>query len=110
MPNQRTCHICGTVSDSWCPTCVAAFPHRRDAATMAPEERLAEFDQHRILEIPFDLLHRRIEELVGRPVWTHELASRNIERLRTEILSGEQPTMAQIVEKGPAEKRVVVEI
>ena len=40
-----------------------------------------------ILEVDFSLLHAWIEKLVGRPVWTHELATP--EHLVAEIEDGE---------------------
>jgi len=27
-----------------------------------------------IIEVPFDVMHERMEALMGRPVWTHEFA------------------------------------
>ena len=47
--------------------------------------------------LTFSDVHRRIEELAGRPVWTHELAMP--ESIVAEILSGEHPTMERIIEK-----------
>lgn len=74
--STRNCHIHGTTvgaKDS-CPDCLAWFEARPDAATMTPEERVTEMGQwFGVLEIDFSKLHQRIEELVGRPVWTHEL-------------------------------------
>jgi hypothetical protein len=75
--STRNCHIHGTTvgaKDS-CPDCLAWFQTRPDPAMMTPDERVAEMDRwFDILEIDFAKLHQRIEELVGRPVWTHELA------------------------------------
>src|SRR5688500_9429688 len=59
-----------------CPTCTTEGEHRRDVAGMTPEERLEEFRSWGdVLEIDFAKVHKRIEELVGRPVWTHELGT-----------------------------------
>jgi len=73
--NMRTCHVCGTVTDNFCPTCLKDFETRTPADAMSLSERVAEL---RLLcgplEIPIDKLHQRIEELMGRSVWTHELA------------------------------------
>lgn len=77
MSDTRTCHFCCTIvgAKASCPTCMAAFPNRRDVATMTVEERAQEFEQWvGVLEIDFSLMHQRLEELAGRPVWTHELA------------------------------------
>jgi hypothetical protein len=35
-------------------------------------ERRAEMESMKRLEVPFQLLHERLEALIGRPVWTHE--------------------------------------
>ena len=73
---ERTCHLCGTVTDTWCPTCVAAWPDLPSAGDMTGDERAAEMERLLgPLEVPFDMLHERIEHLVGRSVWTHEMGS-----------------------------------
>lgn len=106
---MRICTRCATgVADGQpCPTCVKAWEKRTDASEMTPEERAAEFDSWTgVLEIGFSMLHERIEELVGRPVWTHELA--RIELLRHEILTGEHPSMEGVLAKLPADMPVLV--
>ena len=61
-----------------CPDCRAWFETKPDAAAMTPEERAAEMERWGgVLEVEFSLVHKRIEELVGRPVWTHEMSSMN---------------------------------
>lgn len=57
-----------------CPKCIAGFETRRKAETMTGAERAAEIDQlvHAKLSQPFPNIHKRVEELVGRPVYTHE--------------------------------------
>lgn len=106
---MRTCHICGTECQpkEFCPKCVEFFPLRRNATEMTSEERAVELESWMgVLEIPFDMLHKRIEELLGRPVWTHELA--RPEALLEEIRSSRPATMDEIIEKIPEDKRVVV--
>ncbi len=72
--NERVCHVCGFRCREWCPVCIAAFPSRRSAAEMSVEERVAEMAAlSGPLEIPFAMVHERIEELVGRPVYTFGL-------------------------------------
>jgi hypothetical protein len=84
-----------------------AFENRRDASTMTPEERASEFEWWgSMLTIPFSDLHKRIEELAGRSVWTHELA--NPEQIIAEIRSGQQATMGDVLDKIPASKRIIV--
>lgn len=100
MSDTRTCHLCATVvgSQENCPTCTAAFEHRRDAATMSVEERALEFEAWcGVLEIDFGLVHKRLEELAGRPVWTHELA--HPEEIVAEIRAQQPATFADVVSK-----------
>lgn len=74
MGELRTCSRCGTETSEECPSCLDWFEnHRPDPATMAPDERAAEMESWKTVEISFDKIHQRIEELVGRPVWTHEM-------------------------------------
>jgi hypothetical protein len=59
-------------------------------------------------EVPFSLIHGRIEALVGRPVWTHELGL-NWEGLCREARWKSRPaTMDEVLDLLPPEKRVVV--
>jgi hypothetical protein len=67
---------------------------------MSVAERQAEFDRYDgPLTVPFNLLHRRVEALVGRPVLTHEFASTVWGQLRDEIVTGEHPGPAGITAK-----------
>lgn len=45
----------------------------------------------------FGDVHQRLEELMGRPVWTHEMA--RPEQLAVELRTGERPSMEQIIDK-----------
>ena len=58
------------------------------------------------LTVTFSHLHERIESLMGRSVWTHELADKD--SLLTEIMNGDPATMDDILKKIPEEKRIVV--
>jgi hypothetical protein len=73
MGELRTCSRCGTETSEECPSCLAWFETRPDPATMTPDERVAEMKSWKTVEISFDKIHQRIQELVGRPVWTHEI-------------------------------------
>lgn len=107
MAETRTCHICGTVTAEWCPTCVTSFEKRRDADGMTPDERVAEFDSLcGPLEIPFSMLHQRIGELAGRAIWTHELGSSSIPRIREEIRARRCPTAEEWL--APFEGKTVI--
>lgn len=104
-----TCDKHGTETErgSYCQACMDAFKGRRDAKTMTPEERAAEFEWWgEILTIPFSDLHQRITELVGRDVWTHELARPDL--LIQEIRAQQPASMADVLDKIPADKRAVV--
>lgn len=59
--------------------------------------------------MPFDVFHEALEKTLGRPVWTHELAL-NREGIERELLGDEtaRPTMQEIIEMIPADKRVVL--
>lgn len=54
----------------------------------------------------FDGMHKRVEELMERPVWTHEIAYP--EYLYHEILTGQRPTFEGVLAKLPHDKPVVV--
>lgn len=113
MSNQeakpRDCSRCGTHCETWCPGCLAAFDYRQNVESMTGDERAAELEGWvGILEIPFDLMHQRFEELVGRPVYTHELGL-NWEGLVEEARNPRnRPTVEQIINLIPEEKRIVI--
>ena len=111
MPaTPRTCSWCGQkdVIEA-CPVCTERWENRQDASEMTAEERAAEFDSlGPILEIDFDKLHQRIQELVGRPVWTHEMGTKGCKYLRHEILSGNQVTLEGVLAKLPPDKPMMV--
>lgn len=58
----------------------------------------------------FSDFHKAVGDALGRPVWTHEFASSNVENLKKEFL-GERsaPTMEEIINLIPADKRVIIE-
>ena len=105
---MRTCSRCGheNVTEA-CPTCTAEWEARRSADDMTPDERIAELRSWGpILEIDFEKLHQRTEELVGRPVLTPELA--RPELLEYEIASGTRPTLEGVMAKLPADMTIIV--
>lgn len=78
----------GVELEGACPDCVRDFRARKSPAEMTRPERAAALDRlFGVLTIPFPDLHQWVEELVGRTVWTHEMASK--EALRSEILHDE---------------------
>jgi hypothetical protein len=62
------------------------------------------------LVMPFAEFHKGIEELLGRSVWTHEFAFISKPGGLKEELAGKckPPTLTEIMELIPAEKRIVV--
>ena len=58
--------------------------------------------------MPFDVFHEAIEKTLGRPVWIHEFGL-NWTGLQKELL-GERtpPTMEEIMNLIPADKRVII--
>jgi len=61
------------------------------------------------LSMPFDIFHQKLEEALGRPVWTHELGL-NFDGIALEFLGEKDaPTMDEIIELIPAEKRILVQ-
>lgn len=106
---MRVCHVCGTQCESnqYCQKCVEFFPLRKPAVEMTVAERVAELRQAKgPLEIPFGMLHLRVEELVGRPVWTHELAF--FDDLIAEVESGQRATLDDVIGKIQKDKCLVV--
>lgn len=62
-----------------------------------------------LLCVPFSVFHEAIEKVLGRPVWTHEFASSNIDNIRAEYAETRPaPTMQEILELIPKEKRVII--
>ena len=73
---MRVCHIDQTeISDgAACASCMTRWPDLPDPKSMTGDERAAEMAAlSGPLQVPFSLVHGRIEALVGRPVWTHEM-------------------------------------
>jgi hypothetical protein len=57
----------------------------------------------------FGDFHKAVAEVLGRGVWTHEFAKPEL--LRKEFLGDRPaPTMIEIIEMIPAEKRIILEL
>jgi hypothetical protein len=56
-----------------CPQCIEEYLHLPDPQTMTGPEREAEFRLWETVTLPFPLIHKRLEALVGHPIWVHEL-------------------------------------
>lgn len=90
-----------------CPNCRERLLNGRDVATMTPQERVEEM--RRILGPcfgGFDAVWKRVDQLVGRGTYTHELAYP--EYLEHEIMTGSVPTTEGIIAKLPHDKPVLV--
>lgn len=60
--------------------------------------------------VPFDVFHKAIEEALGRPVYTHEFGL-NREGLRKELIGEkEPPTLAEIINLIPEDKRILIQL
>lgn len=58
--------------------------------------------------MPFDRFHEALTKALGRPVWTHELGL-NWQGLMEELIGGKPaPTMREIMELIPKEKRLAI--
>lgn len=71
--------------------------------------QIAEFqlEQDRLC-VPFDIFHKAIEETLGRPVFTHEF-SLNREELKQELYGAkEAPTLEEIINLIPEDKRIII--
>ncbi len=90
-----------------CPACLQAFHERTPADQLTGEERAAIMRRLALqVTIPFDDLHRWVEELVGRPVWTHEMS--DWDALVDEARSQQQIGLADVLAKVPWDKPAIV--
>lgn len=108
MRDTYICNKHGTVlpHGTGCPGCAEAFANRRNPDTMTGEEREAELRWWgKTLTIPFGDLRQRYEELVGRPIWSHELA--DPEPLIVEARTRTHPTPDEILAKLPLYVNVI---
>lgn len=74
------------------------------------DETIVKFQlfQH-LLCMDFGRFHQAVEKVLGRPVWSHEFA--NHEAIVSEYLGEkEPPTMEEIINMIPEEKRIILEI
>jgi hypothetical protein len=74
-----------------CQGCTSEMKVAPDPDTMSGDERAMEIERltNDPITIPFDMIHERIEKLVGRPVWTHEMITP--ERLAEESRTQQHP-------------------
>ena len=80
---ELNCAWCGKprkAPTSFCSHCVKDLKARPPADAMTLDQRIAELKSFhegngRFLMVPFDVMHQRFEQLMGRGVWTHEFAN-----------------------------------
>jgi len=84
-----------------------AFAENKLWEPMSLRER-AEFQMSQEkLCMPFDVFHEAVEKTLGRPVFTHEFGL-NYDGIAKELMGEkEPPTMAEIINLIPADKRVI---
>jgi hypothetical protein len=90
-----------------CPACREDLATRPGRDQMTREQRCDEL--RTVLGANwagFDVVWQRVDELVGRSTYTHELAYP--EYLEHEIMTGSVPTVEGIIAKLPADKPVIV--
>lgn len=58
--------------------------------------------------MPFGEFHKALEETLGRPVWTHELGLNWVGLAKELIGENKSPTMQEIMDLLPREKRIMV--
>lgn len=93
-----------------CELCIAAFPLREHAEAMTPDERVAELERLcGQVTMPVRMIFQRISELVGRPVYTHEIALA-FDQLREEAWSrtGEMPDEETVIARAELSGKPVV--
>lgn len=108
----RVCHWCSRQvgEGEYCQPCLESFPERPAPETMTADEREAEFRLLTWIEVPIDLMRDRINALLGRPFWSHEMGP-GFERLAKEVRwEGRPSTMQEISDLIPAEKRILVSL
>lgn len=114
MSETFVCHVHSTeapASGRGCEACYAEWEQRRPAAEMTPDERVAELERWcGQLSIPVGNIHQRVQELVGRPVYSHEIGLA-FDQLREEAWhrTGQMPSDETITARaGLSGKPVVI--
>ena len=88
MAKNAVCPDHGSALPPACPECEQMMA--RPVEEMSHDERADEL-QHwsdTVLTVEFPKLHKRIEQLVGRPVWTHEVGTDGMNWLLEEARTG----------------------
>jgi hypothetical protein len=65
----------------------------------------------KLLCMPFGVFHEAVEKALGRPVYTHEFGSGNINNLQRELLGeAPAPTLEEIVSLIPKDKQLLIAV
>lgn len=77
MGDEYVCRKHGSVKKGeFCKSCVEELKNAPHPADMTGEERAQEFEFYGgPLTVPFQLLHPRLEGLVGMPIWSHQFGT-----------------------------------
>jgi hypothetical protein len=60
--------------------------------------------------MPFSVFHEAMEKTIGRPIWIHEFVFSHKD-LKVELFEGKAPpTMEEIINLIPAEKRIIIQM
>jgi hypothetical protein len=100
-----------TTQDGYCEGCAEYLKAHPASSFTTPDERADELQMWVDIEkltVPFDDLHKRFEDMAGRSVWTHELA--RPEQIVAEIRRQQPATLADVMDKIPADKQIIVAI
>ncbi|MBW4460507.1 MAG: hypothetical protein KME47_09740 [Nodosilinea sp. WJT8-NPBG4] len=89
QPDQETC--IDLFESSWWED----FTHEQAAFLQFHQDKLC---------MPFGLFHKYFENLIGRPVYSHEFASKRL--LQEELETGIHPTLNEILAQIPSEKLI----
>ena len=109
----RKCIFCERpIYEEYCQYCIKAFENRRPVEGMTTQEKLDCFDwwcTHNRTDIPFELIARRFDELLGRKVYPMpEMATSNLPLLRKEIETGKKLQFVdEIAAKFPPHVQVI---
>ena len=92
---------------------------KKEAVAFAENEAWKEWDHEQVVRfqlfqkklcVDFGRFHEALENVLGRPVWTHELGM-NYQGIVEEYLGmREKPSFEDILEMIPEEKRIIIGI
>lgn len=106
MTEQTVCELCGQPGKYQQGNTLLSY--LADPEVLGPNGRERAMEALRTTTCHFPCYHARVEQLVGRPVWTHEIGL-NWPGLVKEARWEDRPaTMEEIIDLIPEEKRIIV--